>query len=226
MPGTTLLTSSRGVMHTETVLGALALFSGFSAIVLIVVFLHSIRRRKNLSSLLSALVAIIAGLACALAVTVLIGIRGYSALTREETAAWIRTVPVGEQQFVAHFRLPDGRTEVFELAGDELYVDAHILKWKSIANLFGLHTAYELDRVAGRFTELDDERRQERTVYSLAPDRSVNLFYLRRASDLLAPVVDAEYGSASFVAARDTTRWELRVSTTGLLLRVQERPEE
>lgn len=213
-------------MRTETVLGALALFSGFSAIVLLVVFLHSVRRRRNLSSLLSALVSIITGLVCALAVTVLIGIRGYSALTKEETAAWIRTVPVGEQKFVAHFRLPDGRTEVFELAGDELYVDAHILKWKPIANLFGLHTAYELDRVSGRFAELDDERRQERTVYTLAPDRSVNLFYLRRASDLLAPVVDAEYGSASFMTARDTALWELRVSTTGLLLRVQEQPEE
>jgi len=213
-------------MRTETVLGALALFSGFSAIVLLVVFLHSVRRRKNLSSLLAALSAIVAGLICALSITVMIGIRGYSALTREETAAWIRTVPVGEQQFVAHFRLPDGRTEVFELHGDELYVDAHIMKWKSIANLFGLRTAYELDRVAGRFTELDDERRAERTIYSLAPARSVNLFYLRRASGLLAPLVDAEYGSASFVAARDTARWELRVSTTGLLLRIQAQPEE
>ncbi|MGW8283422.1 MAG: hypothetical protein ACWGON_09000, partial [Gemmatimonadota bacterium] len=125
-------------MRTETVLGALALFSGFAAVVLLVVFLHSVRRRKNLSSLLSVLLAIVAGLICALTITVMIGMRGYSALTREETAAWIRTVPVGEQQFVAHFRLPDGRTEVFELEGDELYVDAHILKWKSIANLFGL----------------------------------------------------------------------------------------
>jgi hypothetical protein len=211
-------------MRPETVLGALALFSGFSCIVLLVVFLHSVRRRRNLSALLALLTAVAAGLISALAVTVLVGTRGYSALTREETAAWIRTVPDGEQRFVAHFRLPDGRLEAFEIAGDELYVDAHILKWKSVANLLGLHTAYELDRVAGRYSNLDDERHSERTVYSLAPTRSIDLFHLRRASEVLAPLVDAEYGSASFIAARDTALWELRVSTSGLLLRQTELP--
>ena len=59
-------------------------------------------------------------------------------------------------------------------------------------------------------------------MFSLAPDRAVDLFHLRMASDLLSPLVDAEYGSASFVAARDTALWELRVSTTGLLLRETE----
>lgn len=211
-------------MRPETVLGALALFSGFSSVVLLVVFLHSVRRRRNLSALLALLAAVAAGLISALAVTVLVGTRGYSALAREETAAWIRTVPDGDQRFVAHFRLPDGRLEAFEIAGDELYVDAHILKWKSVANLLGLHTAYELDRVAGRYSNLDDERHSERTVYSLAPTRSIDLFYLRRASEVLAPLVDAEYGSASFIAARDTALWELRVSTSGLLLRQTELP--
>jgi len=213
-------------MRPETLLGALALFSGFSSVVLLVVFLHSVRRRRSLSALVAILMAIVAGLVSGLAVTVLVGMRGYNALTREDTAAWIRTVPAGEQEFVAHFRLPDGRVEVFAIAGDELYVDAHILKWKSVANLFGLHTAYELDRVAGRYSELDDERNAERTVYSLAPTRSIDLFYLRRASELLAPLVDAEYGSASFVAARDTALWELRISTSGLLLRQAEQSGE
>lgn len=213
-------------MRPETALGALALFSGFSSVVLLVVFLHSVRRRRNLSALVAIFAAVAAGLISSLAVTVLVGMRGYSALTREETAAWIRTVPAGEQEFVAHFRLPNGRVEVFEIAGDEVYVDAHILKWKSVANLLGLHTAYELDRVAGRYSTLDDERHADRTVYSLAPARSIDLFYLRRASELLAPLVDAEYGSASFVAARDTALWELRVSTSGLLLRQAQQPGE
>jgi len=120
-------------MRPETVLGAVAVFSGFASVVLLVVFLHSVRRHRSLSALLAILSAITAGLVSALAVTVLAGMRGYTSLTREDTAAWIRTVPAGEQEFVAHFRLPDGRIEVFELAGDELYVDAHILKWKSVA---------------------------------------------------------------------------------------------
>jgi hypothetical protein len=40
---------------------------------------------------------------------------------------------------------------------------------------------------------------------------------------VLLPVVDAEYGSASFVPAEGT--YELRVSTSGLLFRLVEEPD-
>jgi len=39
----------------------------------------------------------------------------------------------------------------YPISGDEIYVDARILKWHALANLLGLSTAYELDRVGGRF---------------------------------------------------------------------------
>src|SRR6267378_2754935 len=35
----------------------------------------------------------------------------------------------------------------YPISGDEIYVDARILKWHALANLLGLSTAYELDRV-------------------------------------------------------------------------------
>ena len=145
--------------------------------------------------------------------------QGYRAFTREEVAAVVRTEPAGPQRFRAHFRVSDGRTMSFTLAGDELYVDAHILKWKPIANFLGLHTAYELDRVAGRYTALAEERERERTLYSLARDRPLDMFTLRRRYALLAPLLDADYGSASFILADEAAEFELRVSTTGLLIR-------
>jgi hypothetical protein len=148
-----------------------------------------------------------------------VALRGYQALTREEVAAVVRTEPAGPQRFRANFRFPDGREATFTLAGDELYVDAHILKWKPVANFLGLHTAYELDRVAGRYLRLDDERQAPRTVHPLAPDRPVDLFELRRRHAMLAPLLDAEYGSASYVPAEQAQTLEVRVSTTGLLIR-------
>jgi hypothetical protein len=36
---------------------------------------------------------------------------------------------------------------------------------------------------------------------------------------MLAPLLDAEYGSASFVPANGGKTYEVRVSTTGLLIR-------
>ena len=154
-----------------------------------------------------------------LAGTIAIGIQGYLALTREDVAAHLSVQPRGSQRFAATVRFPDGREETFELAGDEIYVDAHILKWKPLANVLGLHTAYELDRVAGRFHAIEQERSEVRTVYSLGKDKPVDLFGLRRRYTFLAPLLDAEYGSATFMPVAQPAELELRVSTTGLLMR-------
>ena len=98
-------------------------------------------------------------------------------------------------------------------------MDAHILKWHPYANMIGLHTAYELDRVAGRYHDIGDERSAPRTVHALSRLKPVDLYGLRRRHAFLAPVVDAEYGSATFVAVTRPAELELRVSSTGLLLR-------
>jgi len=155
----------------------------------------------------------------ALAGTIAIGIQGYLALTREDVAARLFVQPHGAQRFAATVRFPDGHEETFELAGDEIYVDAHILKWKPLANVLGLHTVYELDRVAGRYHAVEQERSEVRTVYSLGKDKPVDLFGLRRRYAFLAPLLDAEYGSATFMPVAQPAELELRVSTTGLLMR-------
>lgn len=82
---------------------------------------------------------------------VALGVQGYRALTPEDIAAMVRTEPLGPNRFKAHFRFPDGREAAYTLNGDQLYVDAHILKWRPWANVLGLHTVYELDHVAGRY---------------------------------------------------------------------------
>lgn len=165
------------------------------------------------------LVALLLVTVAALAATLFVSTQGYRALTREEVAAVVRTEPAGGQRFVASLELPDGRAQTFRLAGDQVYIDARILKWKPLANLIGLHTAYELDRIAGRYRELEDERTKDRTVFPLGREKPFDLFDLRRRLPVLEPLVDAEYGSASFIAASVPAAYELRVSTSGLLIR-------
>jgi hypothetical protein len=155
----------------------------------------------------------------ALAGTVVIGMQGYRALTHEEVAARISVKPGAPKRFVATFRFPDGREAKFDLAGDEIYVDARIIKWHPRANVIGLHTGYELDRVGGRYQAIKDEREAERTVHALGRERAIDLYALHRRFAFLGPVFDTEYGSATFVPVIKPAELELRVSTTGLLLR-------
>lgn len=179
----------------------------------------AVRSRHLLSGTTRGLLGLLLVALAALAGTITIGIRGYRALTYEEVAATVKTEPLGAQRFRATIVLPDRRLAMYELAGDAFYVDARILKWHPWANLLGLHTAYELDRVAGRYNSVTDERSRPHTVYTLGPERAVDMFDLARRYKVLAPLVDAEYGSAAFIAAKRPAEYEVRVSTTGLLMR-------
>lgn len=184
------------------------------------------RRRRLVGGTVGSLAGLLGVTLAALSALLAVGTHGYRALTLEETAVRVEVVPTGPREFRATFRYPDDDSaRTYRLAGDQIYVDAHILKWKSVANLLGLHTAYELDRVAGRYATVEDELSQERTVHRLGEDKPVDLFLLRRAFPVLGPLVDAQYGSATFVAADDTATYEIRVSTTGLLARRVDGPE-
>jgi hypothetical protein len=162
----------------------------------------------------------------ALAGTISVGMLGYRALTREDVAARITVKPDGAKRFTATFQFPDGRQAAYQLAGDEIYVDAHIIKWHPYANMIGLHTAYELDRVAGRYQDVKEEQSAKRTVHALAREKPLNLYEIRKRFTFLGPVFDAEYGSASYVPVTTPAEFELRVSTTGLLLREAKPPRK
>src|SRR5207244_571581 len=191
------------------------------ALGLIIVAGSAWRRRYRVSSLVGFLGA---GLCVTLALlcgAITVGIRGYRALTQEVVAATIKTEPIAPQRFRATVTLPDGSLHMFDLAGDAVYVDAHVLKWRPLATMLGLQTAYELDRIAGRYHTLNDEQNRERTVYSLAAARPFDAFDLAHRYWVLRPFVDAEYGSATFTSAtpQNGGTYEVRVSTTGLLVR-------
>ena len=191
------------------VLGLLFLLAGVA----------SARRRRFARLSVHTVLALVCLTSGAVFLTLQLSLQGYRALTREDLAATIQAEPVGPSQFRVTIHLANGQTDSYWLAGDEVYVDAHILKWKPWANLLGLHTAYELDRIAGRYNRIEDERARPRTVYQLTTDRLIDVFALRRSYGWLEPVVDAEYGSAAFFPARDRITIELRVSNTGLLFR-------
>jgi hypothetical protein len=193
---------------------------GLIGIILLIAALVALKRRRPFRFVFRTLFGLLLLSLAALAGVIGIGMQGYRALTREEVAARVVVQPLGPQRFSATFHLP-GRPETiyYELAGDAIYVDAHILKWKPIVNVLGLHTAYELDRVSGRYQDVEQERSAPRTVYTLTPERRVDLFGLRTRYAFLAPVLDAEYGSGTFVRVTAPAELEILVSTTGLLIR-------
>ena len=196
----------------------MAAFALLSAALLVAAF-AALRKRRWIGTCMSIVLAVLFLSLAGLAATLGLAMQGYRALTREEVAATVRTFPLGTQHFRARVSYPDGREEIFDLAGDAVYVDAHILKWRPWVNLLGVHTLYELDRLAGRYDGLADERGKPRTVFSLGRTKPFDLFDVVRRFGRFSALLDAEYGSATFVGAREVAAYEVLVSTSGLLAR-------
>jgi len=195
------------------ILGVVAAFSAFAALV----------RARLLRFFLRSVLALLLLVAGSVLGLVTLGIQGMRALTHEETAVRIKVAPTGPQRFDATLTFADGHTQTFALAGDDIYIDGHIVKWTPLANMLGLQTAYRLDRISGRYRSLEQENIAPRTIYAIGTPALVDLVALGRALPL-ADFFDAEYGSATFVPVNDTGEFELNVSTTGFLMRALPAP--
>ena len=192
-------------------LGVIGFAIGFSAF-------GALLRARLFRFVFSALLSVVLLAAGAVLVLLALGIEGMKALTKEESAARIKVVPTGLQRYDATVTFPDGRVQTYDLAGDDIYIDGHIVKWTALANMLGLHTSYRLDRIAGRYRAIEQETTARRTVYSIGAPAMVDLVALGRRLPL-RDFFDAEYGSASYVPVSEPRELDLMVSTTGLLLR-------
>jgi hypothetical protein len=162
-----------------------------------------------------ALLVLCAGAAAGLAWN----LRTYQRITAEQPAGMLKFTRIGYHQYHGVLIYPAGDSAEFELRGDEWQLDARVLKWRGIADILGFDTGYRLDRISGRYTDIDDERKLPRTVYALYPPDRVDLWELAHRHHVWLPWVDALYGSATFLPLDDGAAYAISVSPTGLLAR-------
>lgn len=143
----------------------------------------------------------------------------YSRLTAEQPVGEVDFRTLGPRQFLARLRLEDGRAMDLELQGDEWQLDARVLKWTGPANLLGFDTLYRLERISGRYSDLEEERNASRSAHSLVPEQGLDLWSELRDSPWRLPWVDALYGSATYLPMAEGARYRISLSPTGLLAR-------
>jgi hypothetical protein len=168
------------------------------------------------SALMGFLLLAIAGLLF----VVSLNLHTYARLTHEKPVAEIVFEARGPQRYRATLaQVPSGEMQMFVLAGDEWQLDARVLKWKGWANLLGLNAQYRLERVSGRYRDVEQERKDERTVYALSENPGVDLWTLSADYPRWLPFVDAVYGSATYLPMADGARYEVSITQSGLMAR-------
>ena len=178
-----------------------------------------LRRRRILGGVLHGATAVVLLALSLCAALVATNLRTYQRLTAEQPAGELQFTRVGERQFNAVLTYPTGEHANFALSGDEWQVDARVLKWHAFATMLGFDTAYRLDRIGGRYSRVEDERAQTRTVYSLNPPQRIDLWELAHQYHSWMPWMDALYGSATFLPMADGALYEIKVSQSSLIAR-------
>lgn len=144
----------------------------------------------------------------------------YDRLTQERDVLEIEFTREGDQLYTATLRFPDSpQVERYRIRGDEWQLDARMLKWHGPAVIAGMDSHYRLERLSGRYSDIDQERGGERSVHPMGYDHGVDLWRIAREHDRFVPWVDAVYGSATYLPMQDGARYRVRVSQTGLLAR-------
>jgi hypothetical protein len=198
---------------------ALIVVFALAGILFLIAAVRRLRRRKVLGGVLNGATALVLILLSVCAALLASNLRTYQRLSFEQPAAELQLARTGEREFNAILTYPSGERANFALRGDEWQVDARVLKWHAFANLLGFDTAYRLERISGRYTRIEDERTQARSVYSLNLPQRIDPWDLVHRYHSWMPWMDALYGSATFLPMADGALFEIKVSQSGLIAR-------
>lgn len=143
----------------------------------------------------------------------------YGRLTSEKVISRIQFSQMANDEFEARLMVRGERDRFYRLRGNEWQLDARLINWKPPATILGFDPIYRLERLSGRFSDIDRERTEMRTVHALSPDRLLDIWTVARRFPLLTPGVDAYYGSATYVPMADGARFEVSLSRDAVIAR-------
>ncbi|MGI9202161.1 MAG: hypothetical protein ACR2QL_13955 [Woeseiaceae bacterium] len=144
---------------------------------------------------------------------------GYQRLTAEQHVAIIEFTQDGEDEFTARLMLDGQLDRMLPIRGDEWQLDARVLTWEPPATILGLDPIYQLERLSGRYSNIERERTEARTVHSLAKERPLDFWSLAREYPRYTPGIDAFYGTATYLPLADGARFQVTLSRDALIAR-------
>ncbi len=162
-------------------------------------------------------------------------VQTYSRLAYERPVAGLAVRQLAPQYFEVTVTQPangdlPARTAVYPVNGDEWRMEAQVLKWKPWASVLGLDSQYRLDRLSGRYQDIDQERTGARSVHALHVEEpgtiagvqtpwSLSAWDMARRYRGYIDAVDTLYGSAAYMPMADGGTYEVWITQSGLIAR-------
>jgi hypothetical protein len=154
-------------------------------------------------------------------------LRSYRVLAEEEWVAIVHcerylkrdaTVPTYWLELTPVVGGVPGRPQRFLMHGDEWAIGGDVVKWHPRLAFLGFKPYYKLTRLHSRYSAVQDEKTQPRSVYELNGGSGWIWRWLSRCGVRL-PGVDAVYGQAVYMTARPGVTWGVYVTHSGFFVR-------
>ncbi len=200
------------LLAASTVFTLIALYFVFS-------MMRHLLRRRPVRATRSLAGGVMSGALGSASILLAFSYYGYGRLIDEQPVSRIEFSQSAPGEFTARVMIDGKADRLMTLRGDEWQMDARVVTWKPPVTLLGLDPIYQLDRLSGRYSDIDDELSQERTVHALSEELTLDVWRVARKFPVLMPGVDAYYGTATYLPMADGARFEVTLSRTALLAR-------
>ena len=197
------------------------LLSGIIALLLLFILLRRARRReRGLTVYITNILGII--LLTLLSSTLLLiytSFKNYEHFGYKENVLTIVCQLKEVDWFVIELISEDRNKEksrFYRLTGQQFLIEGHIVKWKDFFAFLGMKPLYQVTRLSGRYITIEDEKKNERTIYEINKTTKFWNFMMRYGKKI--PGIDAVYGTASFTYPEVDDTLELLITHTGFMI--------
>jgi hypothetical protein len=191
----------------------------FIALYFVFSMIRHTRRRRPVRAVRSLAGGVLTGAVGGASILLAFSYYGYGRLIDEQLVSRIEFSRSAPGEYTARLMVDGQSDRLLDLRGDEWQMDARVVNWKPPATLLGLDPIYQLDRLSGRYSDIEDEMTQERTVHALSDELALDVWRFARRFPVLMPGVDAYYGTATYLPMADGARFEVTLTRTALVAR-------
>ena len=200
--------------------GYVCVLIGVIAAVAIWLTIKKIRQRKILTSCICGFQALFVLSLFVVALLLFTNLNTYNRLTAEKSVADVVVRKVTGKQYEVELISNSGRSSRFLVSGDEWQIDVRIIKWKGWANLLGLDSYYQLDRLSGRYKDIDQANGIKLTAHTISNDKTgLSIWKLKHLAGKQLNFLDAYFGQSVFMPMRHLAEYKLSVTQVGLIAR-------
>ena len=190
--------SLEAVLQLPLAVNLIAALMVFSGLFLALISISRLRQKRLLpAGIYCSLSSVLLVLAIAI-IFLSMNLYTYQRISHEQDVAEIKFKQSGPQLYsVIIYYEGETQSKVYIIRGDEWQLDARIIKWKTPVYLAGLDSLYRLERISGRYRDLEEEKMGNRTVYSLSENQGLDIWSITKNYASWVPWVDAYYGAAT-----------------------------